>query len=221
MGHLATAEPPTDDHSTNMYLSNIPRTVNETMLMEAFGRYGPLASVKIMWPRYEDSYKTHNSGFVAFMVCCLRALSVTPTRLALRSFPLLFRIYLCAFQQTTLWTMQSRKHAEEAMSHLNGSMLHGSEMKIVFSKPVPIPPQPVYPPPAHVRQIRANMSAAAGKVVPRGEHSWGRGQTDEEVVHKVGDIFLFRCVQWPITLDCGNTHISLSSGPLPADVSRY
>lgn len=71
------------------------------------------------------------------------------------------------------------------MSHLNGSMLHGSEMKIVFSKPVPIPPQPVYPPPAHVRQIRVNMSAAAGKILPRGEHSWGRGQTDEEVIHKV------------------------------------
>eukprot|EP00892_Ulva_mutabilis_P012107 jgi/Ulvmu1/9269/UM050_0018.1 len=146
MGHLASAtEPSADAHSTNMYLSNIPRTVNEDMLMEAFGRYGPLASVKIMWPRYEDSYKTHNSGFVAFM---------------------------------------SRKHAEEAMSHLNGSMLHGSEMKLVFSKPVPIPPQPVYPPPAHLRQIRANMSAAAGKVMPRGEHSWSRGQTDEEMMHK-------------------------------------
>lgn len=70
MGHLANAtESSADAHSTNMYLSNIPRTVNEDMLMEAFGRYGPLASVKIMWPRYEDSNKTHNSGFVAFMVC--------------------------------------------------------------------------------------------------------------------------------------------------------
>lgn len=72
MGHLvASTELSTDNHSTNMYLSNIPRTVNEDMLMEVFGRYGPLASVKIMWPRYEDSYKTHNSGFVAFMVCSL------------------------------------------------------------------------------------------------------------------------------------------------------
>lgn len=69
MAHLASAnEASPDNTSTNMYLSNIPRTVNEDMLMEVFGRYGPLASVKIMWPRYEDSYKTHNSGFVAFMV---------------------------------------------------------------------------------------------------------------------------------------------------------
>ena len=38
--------------------------------MEMFGRYGPLASVKIMWPRKEEeATKTHNSGFVAFMVC--------------------------------------------------------------------------------------------------------------------------------------------------------
>lgn len=40
------------------------------VLMETFGRYGPLASVKIMWPRKDedDGTKTHNSGFVAFMV---------------------------------------------------------------------------------------------------------------------------------------------------------
>lgn len=74
------------------------------------------------------------------------------------------------------------------MSHLNGSMVHGSEMKIVFSKPVPIPPQPVYPPPAHVRHIRANTSAAAGKVLSGGEHSWGRGKTDEQVMHKVSHV---------------------------------
>lgn len=46
------------------------------VLMETFGRYGPLASVKIMWPRKEedDGTKTHNSGFVAFMArapCCV------------------------------------------------------------------------------------------------------------------------------------------------------
>jgi hypothetical protein len=45
-------------------------------LMETFARYGPLASVKIMWPRKEedDGTKTHNSGFVGFMVCYLAAI---------------------------------------------------------------------------------------------------------------------------------------------------
>ena len=36
--------------------------------MERFGKYGPLASVKIMWPRTEeDKIRGANCGFVAFM----------------------------------------------------------------------------------------------------------------------------------------------------------
>lgn len=36
--------------------------------MELFGKYGPLASVKIMWPRSEEEKsRGRNCGFVAFM----------------------------------------------------------------------------------------------------------------------------------------------------------
>ena len=36
--------------------------------MELFGRIGPLASVKIMWPRSEEERaRGRNCGFVAFM----------------------------------------------------------------------------------------------------------------------------------------------------------
>lgn len=36
--------------------------------MEIFGKYGPLASVKIMWPRSEEEkQRGANCGFVAFM----------------------------------------------------------------------------------------------------------------------------------------------------------
>ncbi|MPD00965.1 U2 snRNP-associated SURP motif-containing protein [Portunus trituberculatus] len=36
--------------------------------MELFGRYGPLASIKIMWPRTDDERnRGRNCGFVAFM----------------------------------------------------------------------------------------------------------------------------------------------------------
>ena len=36
--------------------------------MKAFGKYGPLASVKIMWPRTdEERVRNRNCGFVAFM----------------------------------------------------------------------------------------------------------------------------------------------------------
>ena len=36
--------------------------------MELFGRYGPLASIKIMWPRTDnEKSRGRNCGFVAFM----------------------------------------------------------------------------------------------------------------------------------------------------------
>lgn len=42
--------------------------MNEEMLCQEFGRYGPLASVKIMWPRTdEERARERNCGFVAFM----------------------------------------------------------------------------------------------------------------------------------------------------------
>ena len=42
--------------------------MNEEQLCKVFGRYGPLASVKIMWPRSEEEkLRNRNCGFVAFM----------------------------------------------------------------------------------------------------------------------------------------------------------
>lgn len=36
--------------------------------MEIFGRFGPLASIKIMWPRsVEEIARGRNCGFVAYM----------------------------------------------------------------------------------------------------------------------------------------------------------
>lgn len=36
--------------------------------MRTFGRFGPIASVKIMWPRTEEEHRRQrNCGFVAFM----------------------------------------------------------------------------------------------------------------------------------------------------------
>jgi U2-associated protein SR140 len=42
--------------------------MTEQQLCELFGRNGPLASVKIMWPRTEEERaRGRNCGFVAFM----------------------------------------------------------------------------------------------------------------------------------------------------------
>ncbi|KAF5296912.1 hypothetical protein FQA39_LY12269 [Lamprigera yunnana] len=43
-------------------------TIMEPQLMEIFGRFGPLASIKIMWPRSdEEKARGRNCGFVAYM----------------------------------------------------------------------------------------------------------------------------------------------------------
>lgn len=55
-------------NTTNLYVGNINPTVTETGLCQEFGKYGPIASVKIMWPRtQEEKDKRNNCGFVSFM----------------------------------------------------------------------------------------------------------------------------------------------------------
>lgn len=73
-GFLGTDDPkigsfdPGDPTTTNLYLGNLSPKITEQRLMELFGRYGPLASIKIMWPRTDDERnRGRNCGFVAFM----------------------------------------------------------------------------------------------------------------------------------------------------------
>ncbi|KAB0801313.1 hypothetical protein PPYR_05667 [Photinus pyralis] len=57
-----------DPTTTNLYLGNLNPKITEPQLMEIFGRYGPLASIKIMWPRSdEEKARGRNCGFVAYM----------------------------------------------------------------------------------------------------------------------------------------------------------
>ncbi|KAK9879620.1 hypothetical protein WA026_006683 [Henosepilachna vigintioctopunctata] len=59
-----------DPSSTNLFIANLNPKVSEEQLMILFGRYGALASVKIMWPRGEEKFRHYpntNCGFVAFM----------------------------------------------------------------------------------------------------------------------------------------------------------
>lgn len=57
-----------DPNTTNLYLGNLNPKITEQQLMELFGKFGPLASVKIMWPRSEEEKsRGRNCGFVAFM----------------------------------------------------------------------------------------------------------------------------------------------------------
>ncbi|XP_055374208.1 U2 snRNP-associated SURP motif-containing protein [Condylostylus longicornis] len=57
-----------DPNTTNLYLGNLNPKISEQQLMELFGKYGPLASIKIMWPRSEEERsRGRNCGFVAYM----------------------------------------------------------------------------------------------------------------------------------------------------------
>ncbi|XP_005103625.1 U2 snRNP-associated SURP motif-containing protein isoform X3 [Aplysia californica] len=99
-----------DENTTNIYVGNINPKMTEKELCEIFGKYGPLASVKIMWPRTEEERsRGRNCGFVAFM---------------------------------------NRKDGERAMTVLKGKEVNGFEMKLGWGKAVPIPPHPIYIPPA-------------------------------------------------------------------------
>ncbi|OTF78640.1 U2 snRNP-associated SURP motif-containing protein-like protein, partial [Euroglyphus maynei] len=99
-----------DPNTTNIYLGNLNPKITETQLCEIFGRYGPLASVKIMWPRSEEERtRNRNCGFVAFMC---------------------------------------RKDGERALKALNGKSFMDYEMRLGWGKAVPIPPTPIYIPPA-------------------------------------------------------------------------
>ena len=57
-----------DSFTTNVYVGNLNPTVDETTLCRDFGRFGPLASVKVIWARTpEEKARGRQSGFVAYM----------------------------------------------------------------------------------------------------------------------------------------------------------
>lgn len=57
-----------DPNTTNLYIGNVSPHVTEEVLLREFGRFGPIGSVKIMWPRsQEERERNRNSGFVLFM----------------------------------------------------------------------------------------------------------------------------------------------------------
>lgn len=70
-----------DPNTTNLYVGNLSPEMNEAELCRIFGKFGPLASVKIMWPRtQEEKVRGRLCGFVAFMNrkdgdACLEALT--------------------------------------------------------------------------------------------------------------------------------------------------
>lgn len=65
---LLYANEDSDLTTTNIYVGNLAPDVDEPVLAREFGRFGPIASLKILWPRTdEERARGRNSGFIAFM----------------------------------------------------------------------------------------------------------------------------------------------------------
>ncbi|CAH8270716.1 unnamed protein product [Arabidopsis lyrata] len=57
-----------DPQTTNLYVGNLSAKVDENFILRTFGRFGRIASVKIMWPiTEEEKRRERHWGFVAFM----------------------------------------------------------------------------------------------------------------------------------------------------------
>ncbi|KAJ2158112.1 RNA-binding ribosome biosynthesis protein mak21 [Coemansia sp. RSA 552] len=59
-----------EESSTNLHVTNLHPELDEQALSAAFGEFGTIASVKIMWPRGPEATKPQrqrNGGFVGFM----------------------------------------------------------------------------------------------------------------------------------------------------------
>ncbi|KAF6245152.1 hypothetical protein COO60DRAFT_1467710, partial [Scenedesmus sp. NREL 46B-D3] len=121
-----------DPFTTNLYVGNIHPEVNEAHLAREFGRFGPIGSVKIMWPRDEEQRRRgRNCGFVAFM----SSVSVVAEWFGC------VVLFCCGGSWLVYMT---RPDAEAALKALDGLVLHDMEMKIGWGKAVPLPPVPLY-----------------------------------------------------------------------------
>lgn len=57
----------TDPTTTNLYVGNLASPVNEQILWKEFGKFGPISSIKVMWPRTEEEKRRNRKcGFVSF-----------------------------------------------------------------------------------------------------------------------------------------------------------
>ncbi|CAN8252242.1 unnamed protein product [Cochlearia groenlandica] len=129
-----------DPQTTNLYVGNLAPKVDENFLLRTFGRFGPIASVKIMWPRTEEEKRRQrNCGFVSFMnradgqaaqdemqgqlVCLISRLSIVA------------------------WY----RNPDKGNSNCTGIIVYDYELKIGWGKAVSLPSQALpAPPPGHM-----------------------------------------------------------------------
>jgi hypothetical protein len=153
-----TTKQPTNNNES------LPQTKPKQMLAHEFGRFGPIASIKIMWPRTEEQRRAgRNCGFVAFMVCCAVAAAAAVCLwaafrgggggeceqiLSRNPAPPTQALNAEHFNKPTKLKKnpekKARPDAERAMHALRGLNLRGHEMRVGWGKSVPLPAAPLY-----------------------------------------------------------------------------
>jgi U2-associated protein SR140 len=124
--------------------------VDENFLLRTFGRFGPIASVKIMWPRTdEERRRQRNCGFVAFIFCYLSFfLLIIETIHQYRNFLIETAVLLLKCANEKLCIANTK-------GDYTGIIVYEYELRIGWGKSVSLPAQALPAPPPGQMAVRA------------------------------------------------------------------
>lgn len=108
-----------DATTTNLHVGNLPANVTANAIGMHFAQFGPVGSVKIMWPREEGGVNLALQDSAA---------NIAARRAGLNGF--------IAFMK--------RHDAESALEHCDGVEWGGSVLRLGWGKAMPLPPRPSY-----------------------------------------------------------------------------
>mmetsp|Transcript_30739 Transcript_30739/g.99079 ORF Transcript_30739/g.99079 Transcript_30739/m.99079 type:complete len:229 (-) Transcript_30739:1648-2334(-) len=118
--------------STNLFVGNLASSVTEEKLREAFGAFGDIFSVKVMWPRSEDERRRNrNKGFVSFV-----------RRLVAKTLPSLSFSFVPSFEsflreaECGPLSQVRREDAEEAKARMDDQPVDGIRVQVTWGKPL-------------------------------------------------------------------------------------
>lgn len=106
-----------DSGTTNLHVGNLPANVTANAIGMYFAQFGPVASVKIMWPREEGAASVQ-----------MTAHGLAATRAGLNGFI----------------SFMNRSDAEKCLEAVDGEEWSGSILRLGWGKAMPLPPRPSY-----------------------------------------------------------------------------
>lgn len=108
-----------DPQTTNLHVANLPANVTANAIGMHFAQFGPVASVKIMWPKEEGGVNV--------------SLQANSANIAARKAGL-----------NGFISFMKRRDAEKALDKCDNSEWGGSILRMGWGKAMPLPPRPAY-----------------------------------------------------------------------------